>query len=96
MPNRLTHGLRRWFISTCRNASARTEVVALMTHNAKGEVIDAYTSWEWSTLCPGITKLEVELHPASLIVKTLCQLAKSNPRSRREGRTWETCPPRRP
>ena len=24
VPGRLTHGLRRWFISTCRNASART------------------------------------------------------------------------
>lgn len=47
---RLTHGLRRWFISACRNASARREVIELMTHNAKGEVIDAYTSWEWSTL----------------------------------------------
>jgi len=68
VPGRLTHGLRRWFISTCRNASARTEVVELMTHNAKGEVIDAYTSWEWSTLCGEVSKLEVELHPASLIV----------------------------
>jgi hypothetical protein len=68
IPGRLTHGLRRWFISTCRNASARTEVVELMTHNAKGEVIDAYTSWEWSTLCGEVSKLEVELHPASLIV----------------------------
>jgi len=68
MPNRLTHGLRRWFISTCRNASARTEVVELMTHNAKGEVIDAYTSWEWSTLCGELTKLEVDLNPANLIV----------------------------
>ena len=28
--------------------------------------------------------------------KTLCQLAKSNARVRREGRTWETCPPPRP
>ena len=26
-------------VSTCRNASARTEVVEVMTHNAKGEVI---------------------------------------------------------
>jgi hypothetical protein len=68
VPGRLTHGLRRWFISTCRNASARTEVVELMTHNAKGEVIDAYTSWEWSTLCGELTKLEVDLNPASLIV----------------------------
>ena len=39
-----------------------------MTHNAKGEVIDAYTSWEWSTLYGEVSKLEVELHPASLIV----------------------------
>jgi len=39
-----------------------------MTHNAKGEVIDAYTSWEWSTLCDEVTKLEVDLHPANLIV----------------------------
>jgi hypothetical protein len=28
--------------------------------------------------------------------KPLCQLAKSNPSVRREGRRWETCPPRRP
>jgi len=42
---RLPHGLRRLFISACRNASARTEAVELMTHNAKGEVIDAYTAW---------------------------------------------------
>ena len=28
--------------------------------------------------------------------KTLCQLAKPNARLRREGRTWETCPPPRP
>jgi hypothetical protein len=47
---------------------ARTEVVELMTHNAKGEVIDAYTSWEWSTLCGEVSKLDVELHRASLIV----------------------------
>ena len=74
VPGRLTHGLRRWFISACRNASARTEVVELMTHNAKGEVIDAYTSWEWSTLCEEITKLEVELHRASVIVLPLAKV----------------------
>jgi hypothetical protein len=39
-----------------------------MTHNAKGEVIDAYTSWEWSTLCGELSKLEVDLNPANLIV----------------------------
>ena len=68
VPGRLTHGLRRWFISTCRNASARTEVVELMTHNANGDVIDAYTSWEWSTLCGELAKLELDLNPAQLIV----------------------------
>jgi len=70
---RLTHGLRRWFISACRNASARREVIELMTHNAKGEVIDAYTSWEWSTLCDEIIKLEVDLHRAKLAVLPLAK-----------------------
>ena len=64
MPNRLTHGLRRWFISTCRTASARTEVVELMTHNAKGEVIDAYTSWEWSTLCGELSQAAGRSQPS--------------------------------
>jgi hypothetical protein len=31
-------------------------------------VIDAYTSSEWSTLCGELTKLEVHLNPAKLIV----------------------------
>jgi hypothetical protein len=70
---RLTHGLRRWFISACRNASARTEVVELVTHNAKGEVIAAYTSWEWSTLCDEITKLDVDLEPTELVVLPLAK-----------------------
>ena len=70
---RLTHGLRRWFISACRNASARREVIELMTHNAKGEVIDAYTSWEWSTLCDEISKLEVDLHSTKLEVLPLAK-----------------------
>jgi len=70
---RLTHGLRRWFISACRNVSARREVIELMTHNAKGEVIDAYTSWEWSTLCDEISKLDVELHPTKLAVLPLAK-----------------------
>ncbi|MGB3123658.1 MAG: hypothetical protein WBB95_07620, partial [Pseudomonas sp.] len=73
VPGRLTHGLRRWFISACRNASARREVIELMTHNAKGEVIDAYTSWEWSTLCDEISKLEVDLHSTKVAVLPLAK-----------------------
>ena len=70
---RLTHGLRRWFISACRNASARREVIELITHNAKGEVIDAYTSWEWSTLCEEISKLDVDLQSTKLAVLPLAK-----------------------
>jgi hypothetical protein len=44
-----------------------------MTHNAKGEVIDAYTSWEWSTLCNEIGKLEVDFHPTKLVVLPLAK-----------------------
>jgi hypothetical protein len=55
-------------ISAARSSGARGDVLELMTHNAKGDVIDAYTSWEWSTLCGELTKLEVDLNPANLIV----------------------------
>jgi hypothetical protein len=34
---------------------------------------DAYTSWEWSTLCDEIRKLEVDLQPANLIVLPLAK-----------------------
>jgi hypothetical protein len=44
-----------------------------MTHNAKGEVIDAYTSWEWSTLCDEIGKLEADLHPTNPVVLPLAK-----------------------
>ncbi len=54
-------------------ARTRREVIELMTHNAKGEVIDAYTSWEWSTLCDEITKLEVDLEPSKLAVLPLAK-----------------------
>jgi len=74
---RLTHGLRRRFISACRNASARAEVIELMTHNAKGEIVDLYTTWQWPTLCKvmeclpsaanvlGTSEAPSTLHPAN-------------------------------
>ncbi|NNE19023.1 MAG: hypothetical protein HKN10_11155 [Myxococcales bacterium] len=36
-------------------------------------MIDAYTSWEWSTLCDEISKLEVDLHPTKLEVLPLAK-----------------------
>jgi hypothetical protein len=38
-----------------------------------GEVIDAYTSWEWSTRCDEIAKLDVDLPLASLVVSPLAK-----------------------
>ena len=54
-------------------ARTRSKVIELMTHNAKGEVIDAYTSWEWSTLCDEISKLDVDLHASKLAVLPLAK-----------------------
>jgi hypothetical protein len=58
----------------CEPCLARTAVSraslgcgALLAHGDHVEN-DAYTSWEWSTLCGELTKLEVDLTPANLIV----------------------------
>jgi hypothetical protein len=86
VPNKGSHGLRSLTIPAARSGGARSDVLERITHNAKGEVIDASTSWEWSTLCGEVTKLEVDLHPANLIALPVGEMISDGYRWRR----WES------
>ena len=35
-------------------------VEALVAHNARGAIIDIYTSWEWPALCEAVSCLKVD------------------------------------
>jgi len=58
---RRQHDLRRSFISVARDAGARKEVLEIMTHNAHGDVVDAYTTFSYATMCEQIEKLPLQL-----------------------------------
>ena len=61
---RLTHGMRRCFITSARKRGALPDVVRQITHQAKGPTIDHYTTFEWETLCRAVLCVEVDLSRA--------------------------------
>lgn len=38
-----------------------------MTHNAKGDVLDGYTSWEWAAMCEAVSCLRIEIRRAEVV-----------------------------
>lgn len=48
------HSTRRTFISLARRGGARKDVVERITHNAKGDIVDIYTFWDWRPLCEAV------------------------------------------
>lgn len=55
------HGLRRFFITYARAGGAPKDMVERVTHNAKGDIIDVYTSAEvWPAMCEAVRCLRVQ------------------------------------
>lgn len=52
--NKGSHALRRFMISAARSGGARKDTLEAITHNARGTMIDVYTSWEWPALCEAV------------------------------------------
>ncbi|MEM9728175.1 MAG: site-specific integrase, partial [Myxococcota bacterium] len=60
VPNKGTHALRRFMISAARSGGAQKDVLERITHNARGDIIDIYTTLEWSTLCAAIRAIRLD------------------------------------
>lgn len=52
--NRTLHSTRHTMISFARRGGASKEHLALVTHNAKGDVVDQYTNIDWRPLCEAV------------------------------------------
>lgn len=61
--NRSLHSTRHTFITQCRRAGAREEVVERITHNAVGTIVDQYTHWDWGPLCDAVLCLRLPIDP---------------------------------
>ena len=84
IPNKGSHALRRFMISAARSSGARRDVLEQITHNARGAIIDVYTSWEWPALCEAVSCLKVdpERLPGRIydISYDICVSQNANPR----------------
>jgi integrase len=61
VPNRAAHATRSTFASVTRSSGARKDVVERITHNAKGDIIDGYTEFEWLPLCEAVLCFDLNL-----------------------------------
>jgi integrase len=57
--NRGGHDLRAWFITSCQEAGAHRDLLRVITHTSKGDVMGGYTRATWPSLCAEVAKLVV-------------------------------------
>jgi integrase len=60
---RSLHATRHTFISLCRRGGARKDVLERVTHNARGDIVDRYTHFDWQPLCEAVLCLRIDVHP---------------------------------
>lgn len=53
------HDLRSWFITTCQENGAHRDLLRVVTHTTKGDVVSGYTCAQWPALCAEVAKLRV-------------------------------------
>jgi integrase len=61
------HDLRAWFITTCQEHGAHRDLLRVVTHTAKGDVVSGYTRATWGALCGEVGKLRVSLLDGKLL-----------------------------
>lgn len=55
------HDLRAWFITSCQEAGAHRDLLRVVTHTAKGDIVSGYTRATWAALCAEVAKLQVQV-----------------------------------
>jgi integrase len=53
------HDLRAWFITTAQEHGAHRDLLRVVTHTAKSDVVSGYTRATWAALCAEVAKLRV-------------------------------------
>jgi integrase len=58
---RRNHDTRRTFITLARAAGARLDLLRWVTHGASADIMDAYTTIPWATLCEQVAPIRIAL-----------------------------------
>jgi hypothetical protein len=68
------HDLRSWFITTCQEHGAHRDLLCVVTHTAKGDVVSGYTRATWGALCAEVAKLRVSTLDGELLPLATAEL----------------------
>ena len=55
------HDLRRTFITLAQVDGARRDLLEIVTHGPRGDIVSIYTTFPWPALCAEVAKLDVRL-----------------------------------
>jgi integrase len=58
---------RRTFISLSLADGARKDILRWVTHGATGDIVDAYTTLPWASLCDEVSKFKVDLREGKVL-----------------------------
>jgi hypothetical protein len=75
------HDLRAWFITSCQEHGAHRDLLRVVTHAAKGDIVSGYTRATWAALCAEVAKLKVSILDGKLL-ELATHLATSERKSR--------------
>src|SRR5437868_3491659 len=75
------HDLRACFITSCREQGAHRDLLRVVTHTAKGDIVSGYTRATWAALCAEVAKLKVSI-PDGKLLELATHLATSEQKSR--------------
>jgi len=64
---RRNHDTRRTFISLARAAGARLDLLTWITHGPSADIMDAYTTLPWATLCEQVAPIKIQRREGKLL-----------------------------
>lgn len=67
MRRRRQHDARRTFISLSRVDGARKDLLEVVTHGPRGDIVDIYTTFPWPALCAEVAKLKIGLRAGQVV-----------------------------
>lgn len=86
--NRGGHDLRAWFITTAQEHGAHRDLLRVVTHPGKGDIVSGYTRAPWASICAEVAKLRLVLDGAPEVLATslATSAATADNHSQNEGR----------
>jgi hypothetical protein len=69
MRGRRQHDTRRTFISLARADGASKDMLEVITHGPRGDIVSMYSTFPWATLCAEVAKLNISRRGEGQVIR---------------------------